>query len=91
MRIPGAFRKEHFEMALGKKFWDARDLRVRTLYVRGTRDHWSRPEDADALKRDLVNAPAFFQSIADGTHFLFLDRPEHGRTVFLKLILDFLK
>jgi pimeloyl-ACP methyl ester carboxylesterase len=91
MRIPGAFRREHFEMARGKKFWDAHDIRVPTLYVRGTRDHWSRPEDLEALKRDLTNAKAAFQSIPDGTHFLFLDRPERGRSAFLQLILDFLK
>ena len=78
-------------MARGKKSWDAHDIRVQTLHVRGTRDHWSRPEDVEALKRDLINAPAFFRSISDGTHFPFLDRPEHGRTVFLKLVVDFLK
>ena len=91
MRIPGAFRKEHFDMARGKKFWDAHDLGVPTLYVRGTRDHWSRPEDLEALQRDLTNAKAAFRSIPDGTHFLFLDRPEHGRSTFLELILDFLR
>lgn len=91
MRIPGAFRKEHFEMARGNKYWDAHNIRVRTLYVRGTRDHWSRPEDLEALKRDLTNAPADFRSIPDATHFVFLDRPERGRSAFLKLVLDFLK
>ena len=56
-----------------------------------TRDHWSRPEDLEALKRDLTNAKAAFRSIPDGTHFPFLDRPELGRSAFLQLILDFLK
>jgi len=33
------------------------------------------------MKRDLTTASASkFATIADGTHFLFLDRPEHGRT-----------
>jgi pimeloyl-ACP methyl ester carboxylesterase len=90
MRIPGAFRLEHYEMARGKKFWDAHDIQAPTLYVRGTRDHWSRAADLDALKRDLTNAPAQFISIPDATHFVFLDRPDHGRTQFMKALLQFL-
>ena len=90
MRIPGAFRREHYEMARGKKFWDAHDLRAPTLYVRGTRDHWSRPEDLQALARDLTNATAHFVSIPNATHFVFLDRPERGRDVFMRIVLDFL-
>jgi pimeloyl-ACP methyl ester carboxylesterase len=90
MRIPGAFRREHYEIAHGKKFWDAHEIRVPTLYVRGTRDHWSRPEDLQALARDLTNALAQFVSIPDATHFVFLDRPEHGRKQFIQLLIEFL-
>jgi pimeloyl-ACP methyl ester carboxylesterase len=91
MRIPGAFRNEHYEMARGRKFWDAKDITVATLYIRGGRDHWSRPEDLEALKRDLTSAPASFETIPDGTHFVFLDRPGRGRSAFLKTVFDFLK
>jgi pimeloyl-ACP methyl ester carboxylesterase len=90
VRIPGAFRKEHYLLSKGQKLWDARDLKVPVLYIRGSRDHWSRPEDLDAIKRDLTAASGSkFATIADGTHFLFLDRPEHGQTEMLKLIQEF--
>jgi pimeloyl-ACP methyl ester carboxylesterase len=91
MRIPGAFRREHYDIAHGKKFWDAHAIKAPTLYVRGTRDHWSRPEDLQALARDLTNAPAHFVSIPDATHFVFLDRPDHGRAQFMRVLMDFLK
>jgi pimeloyl-ACP methyl ester carboxylesterase len=91
MRIPGAFRKEHFEMSQGKKFWDAKDILVPTLYVRGTLDDWSRPQDLLALNAELVNAPQKqFVVIHDATHFLHLDRPEKGRAAFLQELLVFL-
>jgi pimeloyl-ACP methyl ester carboxylesterase len=91
IRIPGAFRKEHFEMSQGKKFWDAKDILVPTLYVRGTLDDWSRPEDLQALHAELVNAPQKqFVVIHDATHFLHLDRPEKGRAAFIQELLVFL-
>jgi len=91
IRIPGAFRKEHFEMAQGKKFWDAKDIVVPTLYVRGTLDDWSRPEDLQALHAELANAPSKeFVVIHGATHFLHLDRPEKGRAAFLHETLRFL-
>jgi pimeloyl-ACP methyl ester carboxylesterase len=91
IRIPGAFRKEHFEMSQGKKFWDAKDILVPTLYVRGTLDDWSRPEDLQALHAELVNAPKKqFVVIHDATHFLHLDRPEKGRAAFIQELLVFL-
>jgi pimeloyl-ACP methyl ester carboxylesterase len=83
--------KEHFEMSQGKKFWDAKDIIVPTLYVRGTRDHWSRPEDLQALNAELVNAPGKqIVVIHEATHFLHLDRPEKGRAAFIQELLVFL-
>jgi len=91
LRIPGAFRREHFEMAQGKKLWDARDIRVPTLYARGTLDHWSRPEDLQALHAELVNAPVRqFIVLHGATHFFLLDRPEKGRAAFIHELLLFL-
>jgi len=91
IRIPGAFRKEHFEMSQGKKLWDAKDILVPTLYVRGTLDHWSSPEDLQALYAELVNAPQKqFVVLHGSTHFLHLDRPEKGRAAFLQEMLVFL-
>jgi pimeloyl-ACP methyl ester carboxylesterase len=91
IRIPQAVFKEHFEMSQGKKFWDAKDIIVPTLYVRGTRDHWSRPEDLQALNAELVNAPGKqIVVIHEATHFLHLDRPEKGRAAFIQELLVFL-
>ena len=91
IRIPGAVFKEHFEMSQGKKFWDAKDILVPTLYVRGTRDPWSRPEDLQALNTELVHAPRKqVVVIHEATHFLHLDRPEKGRAPFIHEVLVFL-
>ncbi len=91
IRIPGAVFKEHFEMAQGKKFWNAKDIVVPTLYVRGTRDQWSRPEDLQALNAELVNVPRKqIVVMHEATHFLHLDRPEKGRAAFIHELLVFL-
>jgi len=90
IRIPGAFRKEHYLLSEGQKLWDARDLKLPVLYMRGSRDHWSRPEDLDAMKRDLgATRASKFATIPNGTHFLFLDRPGHGEDEMLKQIQEF--
>jgi pimeloyl-ACP methyl ester carboxylesterase len=91
MRIPGAFRKDHYLLSKGHKFSDAHDLKASVLYIRGSRDHWSRPEDLEAIKQDVSKRDAKFLTIPDGTHFLFLHRPEHGRTELLKEIREFTK
>ncbi len=91
IRIPGAYRREHFEMAQGRKIWDAEDIRVPTLYARGTLDRWSRPEDLQALHAELVNAPSRqFIVLHGSTHYLLLDRPEKGRAAFIHELLLFL-
>jgi pimeloyl-ACP methyl ester carboxylesterase len=90
VRIPGAFRKEHYLLSKGQKLWDAHNLQVPVLYLRGSRDHWSRPEDLEAMKQDLATiSDSKFVTIPDGTHFLFLDRTEHGRKKMLKEIQEF--
>lgn len=89
--IPGAFRLEHLLMAQGKKFWDAKDIHVPTLVVRGQRDHWSRPDDCEALAKELVNAPEVQTlMIPNATHFFFLDRPEHGMRLLMRTLTAFL-
>lgn len=61
-----------------------------TLVIRGERDFWSRTADLDALKNELVNASTVKTvTIPDGTHYLFLDRPEKGRSRFLQEVLSF--
>jgi pimeloyl-ACP methyl ester carboxylesterase len=91
IRIPQAVFKEHFEMSQGKKYWDAKDITVPTLYVRGTRDHWSRPEDLQALNAELVNAPRKqIVVLHDATYFFHLDRPEKGRAAFVQEVIMFI-
>jgi pimeloyl-ACP methyl ester carboxylesterase len=90
-RIPGGWRKDHYLLSKGRKFWDAHDLKTPVLYMRGSLDHWSRPEDLEAIRRGIsTTGNSRFVTIPNATHFLFLDRPEHGRTAMLKEIDGFL-
>jgi len=91
VRLPGAFRLEAYNLSRGQKYWEASDIRVPTLYIRGELDHWSRPEDLRTLQAELVNAPnAKTVTILEGTHFLLLDRPERGRDRFITEVLSFI-
>ena len=91
-RIPTAYREESFNLAQGYRYWEAGDIYTPTLVVRGTLDFWSRPEDVVAISSELVNAPvAQTIAISGATHYLFNDRPERGRTVFIEEVLTFLK
>jgi pimeloyl-ACP methyl ester carboxylesterase len=89
--LPRGFQRDHFEMAHGKRFWSAEDVRAATLVVRGGRDHWSRPEDVAALRDGLRHAARVeILEIPDATHFVFLDRPERGHDVFVTRLIEFL-
>jgi len=89
--LPRGFQRDHFEMAQGKAFWRAADVRAATLVIRGSRDHWSRIEDVSALRSGLTNAMRVdVLEIPNATHFVFLDRPERGRQVFVDRVRQFL-
>lgn len=91
LRIPSAYRLESYNLSRGQKYWEATDITVPTLVIRGERDFWSRPADLQALEAELVNAPIVETvTIPDGTHYLFLDRPERGRARFIAEVLSFL-
>jgi pimeloyl-ACP methyl ester carboxylesterase len=91
LRIPGAYRLESYNLARGQKYWSAADITVPTLVIRGERDFWSRPADLKALQAELVKASKVKTvTIKDGTHYLFLDRPQRGRDRFLQEVLSFL-
>ncbi|MBD2258278.1 alpha/beta hydrolase [Pseudanabaena sp. FACHB-2040] len=91
MRIPAAYRLESYNLSRGQKYWDAADITVPTLVLRGELDFWSRPEDVQALKAELINAPRVETvTIPDGTHYLFNDRPERGRDRFIQEVLAFI-
>jgi pimeloyl-ACP methyl ester carboxylesterase len=92
VRIPGGFRLDAYNLSRGQKLWNAADIQVPTLFIRGDRDHWSRQADLQALDAELVNAPRKkLVTIPNGTHFLFLDRPERGRDRFVQEVLSFLE
>jgi pimeloyl-ACP methyl ester carboxylesterase len=96
-RTPPSFRNptgpliDAFYLAQGRQFYDASLIRARTLVLRGERDFWSRPEDAERLGRHLTGAPEARVRILPGaTHYLHLERPEHGRARLLDEVRSFL-
>lgn len=92
LKTPGGFRRESFYMAGGRKYWDAKDITVPTLIIRGDKDFWSRPIDMDTFYNELVSAPNKKKvSIAGGGHFVFLDIQGNGRRKLLIAINNFVK
>lgn len=90
-RIPTAYREESFNLSQGYQYWDAADIVVPTLAIRGDLDFWSRPEDLVTIEAELVNATTVKTvSISGATHYLFNDRPERGRDQFIQEVLTFL-
>jgi len=67
----------------------AKDIRVPVFVVRGDLDFWSRAGDSSSLAGELVNSPKVETlTIKGGTHYLFLDRPEHGQRKSTPVILS---
>jgi pimeloyl-ACP methyl ester carboxylesterase len=96
-RTPPSFRspcgalEDSFYLATGHQLWDATRITAPTLVVASERDFWSRPEDRRLLGEHLVHAARVKVVVIPGaTHFVFLDRPEHGRTQLLSEIVVFL-
>lgn len=91
-RSPNGALEDSFYMALGRQLWDASFINVPTLVLASERDFWSRPADRDKLKADLVHAPVVrVVVIPNATHFVHLDRAEHGRQVLMEEVVRFLK
>jgi pimeloyl-ACP methyl ester carboxylesterase len=77
-------------MSNGEKLWDARKIKPPTLLVRGELDFWSRPIDVETLQTELLNARELQTLILpQGTHFIFLDKPERGRAQMIAAMLIF--
>ena len=90
-RSPNGALEDSFYQAIGRKLWDASFIRVPTLIVAGERDFWSRPVDRETQRSELVHSPkARLVVIPGATHFVHLDRPEHGRSVLIHEIVMFL-
>jgi pimeloyl-ACP methyl ester carboxylesterase len=90
-RAPSGAIADSFELASGRKLWDAATITARVLILRSERDFWSRPEDVTTLERDLTKA-ANVRAVAipDATHHVHLDRAEKGRAVFMAEVGRFL-
>lgn len=92
LRSPNGALEDSFYMALGRQLWDASFITVPTLVLASERDFWSRPADRDKLAADIVHAPvAKVVVIRNATHFVHLDRPEHGRQALIEEMIRFLK
>lgn len=89
MVVPGGYREESFYMSLGKKYWDAKDIRVPCLIIRTELDFWSRPEDLEAFRADLTQPGLSRFLTLPGTHYVFLDLPDRGRAALIQAISDF--
>jgi pimeloyl-ACP methyl ester carboxylesterase len=90
-RAPSGAMADSFEIASGKKLWDARAVEAQVLIIRSGNDFWSRPEDVTLLKQDLVNADEVRAVTFDNaTHYAHLDRGPYGRDVFLREVISFL-
>ncbi|WP_211857030.1 alpha/beta fold hydrolase [Plastoroseomonas hellenica] len=97
-RSPPAFRApmgaiaDSFELASGRKLWDAATITARVLIMRSGNDFWSRPEDVAGLQRELTSARSLRAvTIPGATHYVHLDRPERGRDEFLRDVAAFLR
>jgi pimeloyl-ACP methyl ester carboxylesterase len=91
VRIPIGYQVDAFNLSLGRPLFAAKDIRIPVLAMRGEFDFWSRPADLNALARDLVNSPKVRTlTVRGGTHYLFLDRPERGRSQLISEVLNFL-
>ena len=91
MKIPGGYREESFYMSNGKQYWNAKSITCPTLILRGHLDFWSRPEDLTAIEQDLINSPKKRIKEIRGTHYVFLDKPERGRSELINEIVNFIK
>ncbi|HLZ99871.1 MAG TPA: hypothetical protein VKP66_18180 [Steroidobacteraceae bacterium] len=91
-RAPLGAIEDSFYQAAGRRLFDASSITARALIVRSELDFWSRPEDATEFLHDAVRAKSVRLLVIPGaTHFVHLDRPQHGREVLLREITCFLQ
>ncbi|RFZ83319.1 alpha/beta hydrolase [Mucilaginibacter terrenus] len=92
LKVPGGFRKESFYMANGRKYWDAKDISVPILLIRGEHDFWSRPTDIDTYFNELPAGIVKKKVVVPGAgHFVFLDVKGSGRRTLVIAINNFIK
>src|SRR5579862_3541574 len=90
-RSPCGALEDSFYLATGRQLWDASLITAPTLVLASERDFWSRVEDRELLQKHLVHAPRVkVVVIKDATHFVFLDRPEHGRSELIEQVVSWI-
>jgi pimeloyl-ACP methyl ester carboxylesterase len=91
-RSPCGAMEDSFYLATGRQLWDASLITAPTLVLASERDFWSRVEDRELLQKHLVHAPRVkVVVIKDATHFVFLDRSEHGRNELIEQVVSWIK
>jgi pimeloyl-ACP methyl ester carboxylesterase len=97
-RTPPSFRspcgalEDSFYLATGRQLFDASLITAPTLVLASERDFWSRVEDRELLRKHLVHAQRVkIVVLKDARHFVFLDRPEHGRSELIEQVVDWVK
>ncbi|WP_316233438.1 alpha/beta fold hydrolase [Bradyrhizobium sp. SZCCHNPS2010] len=91
-RAPMGAIADSFELASGRKLWNASAITARVLVLRSDHDFWSRPEDLENLRRDLTQARSVkAETLQGATHYVHLDRPERGRDRLLSDAIAFLR
>jgi pimeloyl-ACP methyl ester carboxylesterase len=89
-RSPNGALEDSFYLATGRQLWDASFITIPTLVIASERDIWSRPGDRELLFAHLVHTRTKrLTIIPDATHFVHLDRNEHGRKHFLDEVVQF--
>lgn len=90
-RAPLGAIEDSFYQAAGRRLYDSSSISSKVLIVRSGRDFWSRPEDATNFSHDATRARSTrILTIPDATHFVHLDRPQHGRDLLLRELVSFL-
>ena len=91
-RSPCGAMEDGFYLAVGRQLWDASLITIPTLILASERDFWSRPADRELLVKHLVHSPGVKTVLLkDATHFVHLDRPQHGREQLLEEIAKFVR
>ncbi len=91
-RSPNGAMEDSFYLATGRQLWDASFIYVPTLVLASERDFWSRPADREKLMNELVHAPRKkLAVIPNATHFVHLDRSQHGRRLLLDEVVNFIR
>ena len=89
-RSPCGALEDSFYLAIGRQLWDASLVTAPILILASELDFWSRPEDRQALAQAAIHSPRIKTVVLpNATHFVHLDRPEHGRTQLLDEISSF--